>query len=255
MACTILLSDQLNLPSPGGYYIYLGYNVESQINASINTPGDNGDLCFGITDPLTDSTPSLYADVGPLNGLDANAFISGTPSPTIDFTGVTPGFYGFMYIVGDDSDNGIIDGIECGDVECFEIEVIAGPSAMSTCNEGADDPCLSICESNLPTDPVIDLTSFFDVDPAVAGAPGFIAGGSWEHTGGAFVTLNGNDATILAGAPIGTIVFTYTILPTELGAVHPPDGDCDDCTSIVTVTIQITEQLSAGEGSSLAVCN
>lgn len=249
MPCIINLTNQLENENTDGYFVYLGYSTTSGIAGAGGAMNDPNGNCFGITDPFTVAAPSPYLEGPPANQLPINPneqIDYNVNGNSVDFTGVTPGFYGFMYIVGDTNLNGQIDGTECGDVECFEIEVIEGPGSMTAIDF---DP---VCEANLPV--TIDLTNG-STGPDVPGVVNYIPGGAWGSTDPSIILTDPTIVTIPNGTAPGTIDFTYTIDATDLTSFHTPDGNCDNCSSIITVSIEITEQLSAGAGTSLAVCN
>jgi hypothetical protein len=261
MPCTVTLNTRLASEDTSGYFVYLGYHASTQIDNSTNDAsanagaGDNGSNCWGIVDPFDPAdvndpytqSPSvdiaITAHEGPPNG----------PLPysqVVDFSGVTPGFYGFIYVTGDPTETGDLTTLDCGEVECFEIEVIEGPSNMTVCNNGANNPCETICEANIPDPGGLnrDLTTFFD-------APvGFISGGTWTTI--PIGTINGsNILNIPFGTPPGSYTFTYTIAPGDLTSIHGVDVTCADCSATIDIIIEITATQSAGVGSSLAVCN
>lgn len=262
MPCTVTLNTRLASEDTSGYFVYLGYHADTQIDNSTNDPsanagaGDNGSNCWGIINPFDPVDPNdRYTQTPavdiPLTPHDAPP--NQLPySQVVDFSGVTPGFYGFIYVTGDGMLTGDLTALDCGEVECFEIEVVEGPSNMTTsCALGnSGTACFSICEANIP-DPAgqdVDLTTFFD-------APvGFISGGTWTTIQG--LTINGsNILNIPFGTPPGTYIFTYTINEGDLASVHPVIAGCADCSATVDIEIEITEAQSAGTGSSLAVCN
>ena len=235
MACNVNLLNRLTGEDTGGYFVYLGYSTTSQIPAN-----SNNDNCFGITTPLTAGDPNDPYTATPANdiGLTAHTAITGSPSPS--FEGVTPGFYGFMYIVGDTDNNGQIDGTECGDVECFEIEVIASPADMVATNL---DP---VCEADLP---ITNLDVTAQLVP-------YIAGGTWTVTGASGINITDpTNVTIPDTVNAGTIFFNYDIDASDLTSVHTADPNCDDCSATYNISLVITAQTTAGTGTSIAVCN
>lgn len=247
MACQINLNERLVAEGTAGYFVFLGYSATSQVAASTNIANDVGDNCFGITDPFNNASYTEYdSSINALPSITANTAVNYNVSGTlISIPDNHPvGFYGFMYVNGDTDVDGAINGTECGDVECFEIEVVEGPSDMSA--DDLDD----LCVANLPE--TVDL---------VAQVTDYLAGGTWSSS---YTGLNLTDPTavILPGTiPANTtIVFTYEITADDLTSTHPfTNGEtlteCPDCEATVTVSVTINEAAQAGTGSSIAVCN
>lgn len=243
MACTLTLQSRLgNNHDTGGYFVYLGYSTTSGINVA----NENDTNCFGITDALSNSdpndpytgTPSSDINITPHTAIP----YSGSGN-TVNFDSVSPGFYGFMYIVGDVDNSGDIQSPECGDVDCFEVEVIDSPENMVA----TDFPTL--CEANLPFTGILGSPT-----PATGQVENYLPGGTWSGGVGT-ISLSGNNTsvTIPLGTTPGVYVFTYTV--SAAGTLHTVDPNCTDCTYSVQVSIEITAQQSAGEGNSIAVCN
>jgi hypothetical protein len=255
MACLINLINQLtgnDVSNTDANWYYLGYSTTSQIDASINDPtanggvGDNGSNCFGIADPTVAN--GTYTDT-PAVDLPAPITV-GSPLPfnqQVDFDGVSPGYYGFYYIAGDTSGNGTIDGTECGEIECIEIQVLASPADMTGC---PSNPCASYCESELTTSSItLSLDGYIN---------GYIPGGTWTIPPALLGTFTDPDLTLGNSIPAGTYTITYTIDGSEDltgSATHPIDPLCTDCDGTVNLEIEITATQSAGIGNSITICN
>ena len=259
MACLINLINQLtgNVSTTDANWYYLGYNSESQIDASINDPtanggvGDNGSNCFGITDP---TVPNGTYNETPAVDLPPTITV-GSPLPPnqqVDFDNVSPGFYGFYYIAGDTNGNGVIDGAECGEIECIEIQVLPSPQVMEACGSGGatvdcSSPCETICVANLPQ--TINLDTYIT---------NYIAGGTWGGNGTTSpgFTLTGNSLEIDNTVTPLCYTITYTFDGTSFNPapVHPLEP-CTDCETVISFTIDITPTASAGIGDSVSICN
>lgn len=251
----VVLNTRLSGQDTTGYFVFLGYSTTSQVAA--NSESSN---CHGLfnesnvaSSPIgdvnnSDSSPSILEYIGSnVNnpyGTDNNTvpIAQGTVfgySNTVDFTGKDVGFYGFMYIVGDNNPNdGVLSGDECGDVVCFEIEVVDGITDIP-------DAAVSYCTNNIPA--TIDLGAL------LASADYDINNGTWSGTG--LGTLSGDIITV--GTPgQGTYTYTFTQTTGSITSVHSIDGNCPTCqTQTTDVTIQVTNASSAGTATSLAVCN
>ena len=137
MPCTIALITRLENQDPNGYFVYLGYSTSSQIDNSINTITDKGSDGFGILDPLDNGFNSESPND---NVVLNNPYVEGSGITNVTrFTALSYGiavntgnmvaaFHGFLYIVGDPMQTGDVETYitnGCGDIEAFEIEVIA----------------------------------------------------------------------------------------------------------------------------------
>ena len=240
MACSINLNDQLTDQSTGGYFVYLGY-VSTSTGSQVPVNGENS-TCFGITNYFAADannpyieTPGTPLTVNPQTEIESN-------NATIDFEGVTAGFYGFAYVVGDNLPQDNPDGVltppsECGDTTCFEIEVVDSPNMTAPTSD------LTFCEASLPVD--YDLT---------AEIGNYISGGEWA-IGGNVGTINQSTGVITFTVPavVGNFTVTYTL--SVPGGFHTVDEFCADCTQVISFTLTITAASVAGTATSLAVCN
>lgn len=262
----ITLNSKLNNQDTGGKFIYLGYlswvpatqtthpNHPSQRNISSN--GAN-DTCFGI--PVydinnADSTPTILEYIATHTNNPYDVDTNSVPvaaqgavlsyNTIVDFTNKAAGYYGFMYMVGDINNDGTL-GNECGDVECFEIEVLDGFQSY-------DSLTLNYCSEAIPS--TINLYNLLNTE----NSGNLLNGGTWQAvTSIPTSTLNPNTGTISnITAPItaGTYTYTYTLGLNLLNAYHTIlPGSCS--TSTITVTIIVSPNFSAGTANSAAVCN
>ena len=268
----VILNSRLNSQTTGGKFIYLGFL--SWVPASNTThpnhpsqrgilPNGHSDECFGLwnnsnpaSSPIgdennADTTPSIleYIATHPDNpyGADTNTVpiaalgASLAYGTSVDFTNKLPGYYGFMYLVGDTNNDGVLFG-ECGDVECFEIEVLEG-------FEDFDNITLEYCSDTSPT--TVNLQT-----ELLAANPSLILGGTFAATSaipGSSLVGNVINNIPQPSTP-GTYLYTYTLTTAQLEAYHTPiSGSCAN--EIVTITIIISAALEAGVGASAAVCN
>lgn len=269
---TIVLNSRLTTQTTGGKFIYLGYL--SWVNASNTThpnhpsqrnilPNGHSDECFGLwsnanptNSPIgdinnADTTPAVleYIANHPNNpyGLDTNTVpiaalgASLSYNTSVDFTNKAAGYYGFMYLVGDSNNDGVLAG-ECGDVECFEIEVLESFPDYTNIT-------LNYCSDLVPSS--INLqTALTNINPTLI-------------LGGNYAAVNPIPSSSLVGNTVsnitipvtpGTYGYTYTLPISLLGAYHTPiSGSCTQ--EVVNITIVVTAALEAGIGASAAVCN
>lgn len=252
----VTLANQLTGQSAGGYFVFLGHSATAQVAA--NSQSSN---CFGLIDPddvpsspigdpsNADTSPAILEWIGtasqnPYN-VDPNTVpvAQGQTYPenhSFDFLDMNTGYYGFMYIVGDnDPTDGVLTGSECGGVTCFEVEVVEGTVAIP-------DADASYCSNSTPA--TIDLGDILN-------STDYTGTGTWTATTGNLGTIAGDVVTVTPSPPTaGTYVFTYT--QTVSSSTHAVDMNCPTCEEETTrVNIVITEELAAGTAKSLAVCN
>ncbi len=264
----VILNSRLSGQNVGGKFVYLGFIAWTNASNTLDPnhpsqrnilPNSSSDTCFGIATDVedianADLTPSVLQYIGTHvdnpYGADPNTPVIGalgavfSYNTSITFTGKTPGYYGFMYLVGDVNNDGVLAG-ECGDVECFEIEVVEE-------YPNYDDLTLAYCQEVAPTS--IDLFDLLDTENGNA----LVVGGAWTAAAGIpGATLNtstGNLTTIPVNPVPGTYNYAYTLTAEQMGAYHDIlPGTCT--TEVVNVVIIITANLSAGVGASAAVCN
>lgn len=273
---TVQLNTRLTTQSPNGYFVYLGYL--SWVTASSTThpnhpsqrnilPNGNSTNCFGLWNPNNptsspigtignaDSTPTIYEYIGSATqnpyGLDSNTVPIGAKgtkfsySTTVNFDNKLPGYYGFMYVVGDNNNDGVLVD-ECGDVECFEIEVLEGFPDFNNGN-------LSYCEGTIPS--TVDLlTTLTNANTS----PALTLGGTFSSTnqipGTTLNATSGVISNIIQPETPGTYIYKYTLNSAQQGAYHTISlGTC--AVEEVLITITITDTVEAGLGQSVAVCN
>lgn len=240
-ACTLVLNTRIANETPNGYFVYLGRSTTSVI-------GTAGSNAFGIVSPLDNGVNGDTANDGvvannpyTLNGvLPVSRFIPLTYSTSISFNNIAVGYYGFMYVVGDNSNTGNIPSIlnNCGAVSVFEVEVIQSLPTLANAT-------VNYCLSQLP--PNINLAS--EIASIITGLTqiNVTYGGSNPTLG----TLSGSIITLNPNPPLGSYV--YTALVSKIPQVHPISQCCDTVT--INITINILANVSAGTGGTFNACN
>lgn len=253
MSCSVILNTRITSENTTGYFVFLGYHTASQVDNTVNEPADNGDLAFGILDPLDNGTNS---ETGNDEIVADNPYTVSNPSSlvrfsamnytqSIDFDGFEPGFYGFMYVTGDPTLTGDVNIAldNCGDVEAFEIEVL---EAIPDYNNIS----LTYCQDTIGSS--INLTTLLLVsNPAIPSGVTYM----WTlTTGTALGTLNAATGAVtgISSPTVGTRVYTITLVVDEV--THPILGGCCN-NETANVTIVILPEVTAGTGSTLTVCN
>lgn len=250
MATNANIISLIGTPVTSGYVVYLGYSTTSIVGAN-QVDG----TCFGSFDPnnissytgpsnITNtytSTPFILANG---TNIPANQAILAPETPVFNTADNTVGFYGFAYVVGDPSADGF-DPSECGDIECFEIEVV---ESLQTDNYPTSGAIIqSWCEGNIPSTftvtntelPNLDLTKFTITSscPLVTSITGMV------------LALDTTQSS-------GTCTLTFT---ENTSATHDLDPGCcpsgTATTGSFTVTLDVSTSVSAGVGGSIAVCN
>lgn len=232
MACPITLSSLYGGAS--GTVTYLGYNA---------TAGSTVYPAPGSQWGANPANPVLAPNAA------GSAVVVGNPYTTIDSTGATPGFYGFLNTSGSGS---------CQDFEISFVEVKPKPNS-GTANPAATSFCQlvggTVALSTLLTAGTHQTTGTWSVGP---GSPAFpTQNANIVQVGGANIATTqtglpyGTSVTVPVGAASGTYFFTYTV-PAVAGAA----GTCTNCAaSTVTVSFTVINTPSAGTASPQIVCN
>ena len=265
----VTLNTRLSGHNVGGKFVYLGFiawtNAANTLDPNHPSqrsilPNEGSATCFGMDVSVdnianADGTPSILEYIGAHisnpYGADPNTPVIGALgavfayNTSITFTDKVPGYYGFMYLVGDVNNDGTLGG-ECGEVECFEIEVVEE-------HPNYDNLTLTYCQDATPSS--LDL---FDLLETENNPTPLVVGGTWTASAGipgsTLNTTTGNLTTIPVNPVPGTYNYAYTLTAEQLGAYHDIlPGTCT--TEIVNVVIVITANLSAGTASSVAICN
>lgn len=263
----VTLNSRLSNHDTGGKFIYLGYLswVQASQTTHPNHPSQRNILpngssltCFGLSSVVTnivnaDTSPAILEYIGnhasnPYSN-DTNTVPIGAKGTVlgyntqIDFANKNAGYYGFMYMVGDLDNNGVLAN-ECGSVICFEVEVIDGFNA-------ANPLTLNYCQTNVGS----SLNLFTLLNGANNNT--LPQGGSWTATVPIPNSTLNTGSGVVSGisTPVAnTYIYTYTVPLSAIGAYHSIiSNTCSDL--VVTTTVIISQNLSAGIASSVAVCN
>ena len=265
---SLQLNSRLSGHDTGGKFIYLGYI--SWVNAALTTnpnhpsqrgivPNGNSGNCFGMATEVNnianaDATPSVLEYIATSTNNPYDTDTNTVPiaaqgavlsyNTNINFTGKLAGYYGFMYMVGDINNDGVLTS-ECGDIECFEVEVVEEYPSYSPL-------VLTYCENDVPS--TLNLYTLLNAENSGS----LIAGGTWGGsngiTGSTLNTGTGEVIGIPTPTATGTFSYVYTLGVAQMGAYHNVlPGTCTTSTTIVTIIV--TPTLSAGLGESIAVCN
>lgn len=242
MSCTVNLNDRITGASPAGYYVYLGWAADAKID-----PNSEDSDCHDIADLLDAADGN-----NPYGANSGQDIVQSTHDPidqdlvngnNIDFGDVNPGFYGFAYVVGDSNESGNLVAPECGDMTCFEIEVIPGIDMSWTLL----DP---ICEANIASSGP-NGNGTFDLPSLITG---YVPGGEWFYPL-SLGTIDANGVFTLDPTADPGVYSNLSYTISTQTSIHGQDADCDDCTGTVLITFEITTALLAGTAVSLAVCN
>jgi len=241
MACSINLNNYVQSAGAdlGGYFVLVGYEENSQL-ASKNDPNPD---CIGtyIDEPIP-VAPNVA--LGYTLGLNIGTTI-------VNFENVTPGFYGFKYIVGDANENGVFDNGECGEETCFEIEVVKG---VDDCSDS-----ISFCVNDVAAETNFDPTTMPNITEDCFSS--FInPGDQWTFptpAGNPITTTGANNLDLSGITTPGTYTAVYTIDGNSdfLDFHDVNTALCDNCTSVTTLTFVVSAAISAGTPNSFAVCN
>ena len=239
--CPVILNTLLTNETPNGYFVYLGYSTDTEISTS-------GSTAFGILSPLDNGVNGDTASDGVVlnNPYTTNTAIgvsrfSILPYNTvIDFTGKSTGFYGFMYVVGDINNTGDVEAAidNCGGVEAFEIEVLEALPVLVPIE-------FTECIDDLPsTIDLLDLLETLNTIPS-----GITVGfGGITPLG----TRVDNIITVTS-SPIA-VTYVYNVIVSITDSEHPIRQGCCD-TESTTITITVLNNVSAGTGMTISVCN